>query len=74
MSWLFASGGQSVGASASATVLLVHIQDLISFRFDSFDLLAVHGTLKRVLQKSHKKSEIIYREKTLKSINTWITE
>ena len=26
MSWLFASGGQSIGASASASVLLMHIQ------------------------------------------------
>ena len=66
MSWPVASGGQSVGASASATVLLVNIQDLISFRFDSFDLLAVHRTLKSVLQKSHKKSEINYRGKPKK--------
>ena len=28
MSWLFASGGQSIGASASASVLPVNIQDL----------------------------------------------
>ena len=27
MSWLFASGGQSIGASASASVFLVNIQD-----------------------------------------------
>ena len=27
MSWLFASGGQSIGASASASVLLMNIQD-----------------------------------------------
>ena len=26
MSWLFTSGGQSIGASASATVLLMNIQ------------------------------------------------
>ena len=75
MSWLFASGGQSVGASASATVLLVNIQDLISFRFDSFDL-AVHRTLKSVLQKSHKKSEINYKEKPKKHkhMDYWINE
>ena len=27
MSWLFASGGHSIGASASASVLLMNIQD-----------------------------------------------
>ena len=42
---LFASGGQSIGASASASVLPV-----ISFRIDWFDLLAVQGTLKSLLQ------------------------
>ena len=43
-SWLFASGGQSIRASTSASVLPVNIQ-LISFRVDWFDLLAVQGTL-----------------------------
>ena len=28
MSWLFASGGQSIGTSASSSVLLMNIQDL----------------------------------------------
>ena len=36
-SWLFASGGQSIGASA--TVLPKYISRLISLRFDWFDLL-----------------------------------
>ena len=45
---LFASGGQSIGASASASVLPMNI--LISFRIDWFDLLAVQGTLKSLLQ------------------------
>ena len=39
ISQLFASGGQSTGASASASVL----PGLISFRIDWFDLLAVKG-------------------------------
>ena len=43
MSQLFASGGQSIGVSASALVLPMNIQDL---RVDWFDLLAVQGTLK----------------------------
>ena len=37
MSRVFASGGQSIGSSASALVL----PGLISFRIDRFDLLAV---------------------------------
>ena len=35
----------SIGVSASASVLLMNIQGLISFRIDCFDLLAVQGTL-----------------------------
>ena len=37
-------------ASASASVLPMNIQDLISFRIDWFDLLAVQGTLKSLFQ------------------------
>ena len=44
MSQLFASGGQSIEASVSASVLPRHIQD--SFGIDWFDLLAVQRTLK----------------------------
>ena len=50
MTWLFASGGQSIGASASAAVLPMNIQGWFSFRTDWFDLLAVQGTLKSLLQ------------------------
>ena len=42
MSQFFPSGGQSIGVSASTSVLLVNI----SFRMDWLDLLAVQGTLK----------------------------
>ena len=42
MSWLFTSGDQSIGASASASVLPVNIQSLFPFRIDWFDLLVVH--------------------------------
>ena len=45
MSWLFASGGQSIGNSASASVLPKNI-----LKIDWFDLLAVQGTLKSFLQ------------------------
>ena len=49
MSQLFASGGQSIGASASASVLSSEYSELISFRIDWFDLLTVQGTLKSLL-------------------------
>ena len=49
MSLLFASGGQNIGASASTSVLLMNIQ-LIFFRINWFDLLAVQRTLKSLLQ------------------------
>ena len=50
MSVLFASGGQSTGASASASVPSNEYSGLISFRMDWFDLLSVQGTLKNLLQ------------------------
>ena len=53
VSQLFASGGQSIGASASASLLPVNsglISGLISSRIDQLDLLAVQRTLKSLLQ------------------------
>ena len=50
MSVLFASGGQSTGACASASVPSNEYSGLISFRMDWFDLLSVQGTLKNLLQ------------------------
>ena len=46
INWLFASGGQSIGASASASIMNIsnEYSALISFRIDWFDLLAVQGT------------------------------
>ena len=46
MSQLFASGGQSIGASVSASVLPMNYSGLISFRTGWFDFLALQGTLK----------------------------
>ena len=43
VSWLFTSGGQSIGASASASIL--PYSGLISFRIDWLDLLAVQGVV-----------------------------
>ena len=58
MSQIFASGGQSIGASASASVLPTNeYAGLISFRIDWFEL-TVQGTLKSLLQ--HYLIEIIH--------------
>ena len=62
MSQFFASGGQSIGVSASASVLPV-------LRMDRFDLLAVQRTLKNLLQHhSSKASRAITFLLILKSI------
>ena len=57
MSWLFASGGQSIGASAS--LFFNDYSGLISFRIDWFDLLAVQGTLKSLLQHHSSEASIL---------------
>ena len=41
MSQLFRSGAQSTGASASASVLPMNIQDLLPLELTGIDLLAV---------------------------------
>ena len=46
----FASGGQRIGVSASASVPSNEWSRLISFRIDWFDLLIVQGTLESLLQ------------------------
>ena len=56
MSQFFASGGQSIGASAS--VLPMNIQDC-SFRMDWFDLLAVQGSFKSLLQHHSSKESVL---------------
>ena len=54
MSQFFLLCGQSIGASASASVL--PMKGLISFRTDWLDLLAVQGTLKSLLQHHSSKA------------------
>ena len=59
MSQFFTSGGQRTGVSASTSVLPMNTQDwLISFRMDWFDLLAVRGTLKSLLQHHSSKASV----------------
>ena len=57
MSWLFTIDGQSIGTSALASVLPMNIQGW--FRIDWFDLLAVQGTLKSLLQHHSSKASIL---------------
>ena len=79
MGWLLASGSQSIGALAS--VLPVNIQEeysvLISFRIDWFDLLAVQGTLKTLLQHHNSQVSILQCSAFFISnshIHTWLLE
>ena len=57
-SWLFAPGGQSIGASASASVLPMNIQDLFPLGWTGLISLAVQGTLKSLLQHHNLKVSI----------------
>ena len=59
MSHFFASGGQSIGVSASASVLPNEHSGLTSFRMDWLDLLAVQHTLKSLLQHHSSKASIL---------------
>ena len=58
MSRLFTLGSQSIGASASASVLLMN-KGLITFKIDWFYLTAVQGTLKSLLQHHSSKSSVL---------------
>ena len=53
LSHLFVSGGQSNGASSEYS-------GLISFRIDWFDLLAVQGTLKSLLQHHNLEASVLW--------------
>ena len=59
MSQLFASGSQSIGVSALASVLPMNTQELISLRMDWLDLHAVQGTLKSLLHHHSSKASIL---------------
>ena len=59
MSQFFISGSQSIGASASTSVLPINIRNDF-FRMDWLDLLAVQGTLKSLLQHHSLKTSILW--------------
>ena len=62
MSQFFTTGGQSIGASALASVLPIsEYSGLISFRMDWLDLLVIQGTLKSLLQYHSSKALILWR-------------
>ena len=57
MSQFFPSGGQSIGVSASASVLPMKIQDWFPLGVTGWiSLIAVHGTLKSLLQHHSSKA------------------
>ena len=58
MSQFFASGGQSIGVSASVSVLLMNIQDWFPLGLTG-DLCAVQGTLKSLLQHHSSKASVL---------------
>ena len=60
MSQFFSSGGQSIGVSASISVLPLKYSGLISFRMDWLDLLAVQGALKSLFQHYNSKASILW--------------
>ena len=63
---LFASGDQTIGVSASTSVLPEH-PGLISFRMDWLDLLAVQGTLKSLLNTTVQKHQFFDAQLSLPS-------
>ena len=60
MNWLFASGGQRIGASPSASVLPMNIQSRFPLGLTGFDLLGIQGTLKSLLQHHSLKASILW--------------
>ena len=59
MSRLFASGGQNIRSFSFIINPSSEYPGLIFFRIDSFDLLAVQGTLKSLLQHQNSKASIL---------------
>ena len=60
MGHFFASGGQSIGVSASKAVLPKEYSGLISFRIDWLDLLAVQQILMSLLQHHSSKASVLW--------------
>ena len=77
MSQLFASGGQSIGASASASVRPMKHPGLISFRIDWLDLLVVQGLSRVFSNTTVQKHQFFCAQLSSQSnshIHTWLLE
>ena len=61
MSWFFASGGQSIGTSASVSELPMNSQNWFPLGTGWFDHLAVQGILKSLLQQHSSTASILWR-------------
>ena len=74
--WVFTSGGQTTGASSSASVLPMNIQGWFPFRINWFDLLVVQGTLKSLLQHHSSKAAILWHFFSWSNFHTqtWLLE
>ena len=59
MSQLLASGGQSIGVSASASLLPMNIQDWFPFGWTGWISFAVQGILKSLLQHHSSKASVL---------------
>ena len=64
MSWLFASGGQSIGASAAASVLPMNIQGWLPLGWTSLISLPVQGTLRSLLKSIDYSKVSIFQHST----------
>ena len=60
MSQLFTSGGQSIGSFSFSPSPSSEYSGLISFKIDWFDLLAVQGTLKKLIADLGKHGVLIF--------------
>ena len=67
LSQLFTSDDQNTGASGSASVLPTSIHGWFSLKIAWFDLLAIHGTLRSLLQHHSLKASILQHSTSLYS-------
>ena len=77
MSWLFASGGQSIGVSASASVLSMNIQDWCPLGCTGWISLQSKGLSRVFLSTTIQKHQFFSTQPSLWSnshIHTWLLE
>ena len=77
MSWLFASGGQSIGASTSASVLPMNIQDWSSLGLTGWIPLQSKGLSRIFSNTTVQKHQFFSAQLSLRSnshIHTWLLE